>query len=98
MVTVAAAAIAGAAQLAIKRTLRVVVVVGEYLIIELRICMAIDFSTCLGRIINIGFLTLHMYFIVLGVKVYPTNKFELPHSGALINSRSLHGPLHGHHI
>ena len=45
MTVVAAAAIAGAAQLAIKWTLRVVVVVvvvlGEYLIIELRILVAI---------------------------------------------------------
>ena len=40
MVTVAAAAIAGAAPLAIKRTARVVVVVGEYPIIELLIRMA----------------------------------------------------------
>ena len=44
MVTVAAAAIAGAAQLAIKRTRRVVVVVvvvvGEYPIIELHTCVA----------------------------------------------------------
>ena len=43
MVTVAAAAIAGAARLAIKQTSRVVVVVvvdGEYLIIELRIRVA----------------------------------------------------------
>ena len=42
MVTVAAAAaIAVAAQLAVKRTSKVVVVVGEYLIIELHICVAI---------------------------------------------------------
>ena len=40
MVTVAAAAIPGAARLAIKRTSRVVVVVGEYPIIELRISVA----------------------------------------------------------
>ena len=42
MVTVAAAAIAGAARLAIKQTSRVVVVVvGEYPIIELRMRVAI---------------------------------------------------------
>ena len=39
---VAAAAIAGAARQAIKWTSRVVVVVGEYLIIELRIRVAIE--------------------------------------------------------
>ena len=38
----AAAAIAGAARLAIKRTLRVVVVVGDYSIIEQHIHMAIQ--------------------------------------------------------
>ena len=44
MVTVSAAAIAGASQRAIKWTLRVVVVivVGEYLIIELRIRVAMS--------------------------------------------------------
>ena len=41
MLTVVGAAIAGAAWLAIKRTSRVGVVVGEYSIIELRIRMAI---------------------------------------------------------
>ena len=42
LTVVAAAAIAGAGQLAIKRTSRVgvVVVLGEYSIIELHICMA----------------------------------------------------------
>ena len=41
MYSVAAAAIAAAARLAIKRTSRVVVVVGDYLIIEIRIRVAI---------------------------------------------------------
>ena len=45
MVTVVAAAIVGAARLAIKWTSRVVVVVGEYLIIELRIHVAITMPT-----------------------------------------------------
>ena len=49
MVTVAAAAITGAAQLAIKQMSRVVVV-GEYLIIELRIHIAIGTDTSLANI------------------------------------------------
>ena len=44
-VVAAAAAIAGAARLAIKQTSGVVVVVGEYLIIELRIPVAIYLTT-----------------------------------------------------
>ena len=57
MVTVAAAAIAGAAQQAVKRTSRVVVV-GEYLIIELHICVAICIIIqffCLVSAHSIGF-------------------------------------------
>ena len=69
MVTVAAAAIAGAARLAIKQTLRVVVVVvvGEYPIIELdirvAIVLAIGCNECLWPVLHLHYFHFWFYYL-----------------------------------